>query len=535
MQRMTRWFLTLAVALAAAIGLLVGIVLSDRAGPSSRPVGAPGASIPTSASSATGVEARTPAAPGPRSDLAMAAGPDDIAARSAPVAATPRGPAEVAAAPSFADVAERLNPAVVSIDATLPATERPRRGPARSDLSDPDALAPGPRDRTRRGAGAGFLIDAQGHVLTNHHVVDGAQRITVGLLDGRRLKARTIGSDPETDIALLKVDAARPLPFAPLGDSDALRVGEWVIAIGNPLAYDHTLTVGVVSFLGRKLFDSTLDRYIQTDAAITYGNSGGPLLNARGEVVGINTALSSRAASIGFAVPINEATAVLPQLKATGTVSRGYLGLMLRALDADLQAWLGLPSAFGAVVQDVAAGSPGDRAGVRPYDVVVSVDGVAVTDHDGFIHAIAARDPGTVATLEIVRDGRRLTVPVKLALRPRREDRSENPPDSRSSPATLRPLGLGISVRELDVVASSRLGLPGGVRGLFVSRVDATSPAADGDIVRGDVLLEINRQPVASAAEFIRLTRSLRTGDVVGVYLYRPDRNARLLQTVRIE
>lgn len=278
-----------------------------------------------------------------------------------------------------------------------------------------------------------------------------------------------------------------------------------------------------------------IDDIIQTDAALNPGNSGGPLLNSRGEVVGINTALSSRAASIGFAVPINEATAVLPQLKATGTVSRGYLGLMLRALDADLQAWLGLPSAFGAVVQDVAAGSPGDRAGVRPYDVVVSVDGVAVTDHDGFIHAIAARDPGTVATLEIVRDGRRLTVPVKLALRPRREDRSENPPDSRSSPATLRPLGLGISVRELDVVASSRLGLPGGVRGLFVSRVDATSPAADGDIVRGDVLLEINRQPVASAAEFIRLTRSLRTGDVVGVYLYRPDRNARLLQTVRIE
>jgi serine protease Do len=439
------------------------------------------------------------------------------------------------APPSFADIAERLNPAVVSIEATLPGTEIRRRGnPRDSGDTDPFERAPD-RNRAQRGTGTGFLIDADGFLLTNHHVVDGAERITVGLVDGQRLKARTIGTDPDTDIALLKVDATRPLSYARLGDSDALRVGEWVIAIGNPLAYDHTLTVGVVSFLGRKLVDSALDRYIQTDAAITFGNSGGPLINAVGDVVGINTALSSRAASIGFAVPINQATTILSQLKARGTVSRGYLGIMLRALDADLQAWLGLPSARGAVVQDVAAGSPGARAGVRPYDVVVGVDGKAIADHDELIHTIAARDPGTAATLDIVRDGRAMRVPVKLSERPQRESRWASRDTVRSRPVTLRPLGLGISVRELDAISATRLGLPDGMHGLFVSRVESTSPAFDGDIARGDVILEINRQPVRSAADFTRLTASLGTGSIVAMYVYRPDRDQRLLQTIRVE
>src|SRR5678816_3571990 len=161
-------------------------------------------------------------------------------------------------------------------------------------------------------------------IMTNHHVVDGADRIMVRLTDGRNLHATRIGSDPDTDVALIKVESNRPLPFAPLGDSDALRVGEWVVAIGNPLAYEHTVTVGVVSFIGRKLFDSSLDRYIQTDAAINFGNSGGPLIDTNGEVVGINAAISSRAANIGFAVPINQARAILAQLRS-GRVSRGYI------------------------------------------------------------------------------------------------------------------------------------------------------------------------------------------------------------------
>ena len=271
---------------------------------------------------------------------------------------------------NFADVVERLNPAVVNIDTTARGNgSRRRRGGARpSDPSDQfdgpfDFGTPRERDSPRRGAGSGFIIDADGSILTNHHVVDRAERITVKLSDGRTLRARLIGSDPDTDIALIKVDGQTGLPVAPLGDSSTLRMGEWVCAIGNPLGYEHTVTVGVVSFLGRKLFDMSLDNYIQTDAAINFGNSGGPLINSRGEVIGINAAISSRASSIGFAVPINGASTVLPQLRARGRVSRGYMGVGLRDVDADLERSLKLTVDHGALVQDITAGSPADRAG----------------------------------------------------------------------------------------------------------------------------------------------------------------------------
>ena len=197
----------------------------------------------------------------------------------------------------------------------------------------------------RKGAGSGVIIGGDGYVLTNHHVIDRAERITVKLSDGRTLRARLVGTDPLIDIALIKVDATGPLPFAPLGNSDLLRVGEWVCAIGNPLAYEHTVTVGVVSYIGRKLFDPSLDNYIQTDAAINFGNSGGPLINGRGEVIGINAAISSRASNIGFAVPVNQAAAILPQLKERGRVSRGFIGVALRDVDPDLQRSLRLSTA----------------------------------------------------------------------------------------------------------------------------------------------------------------------------------------------
>jgi serine protease Do len=221
---------------------------------------------------------------------------------------------------SFADIAEQLNPSVVTIDASARGTPPPSRARRpRPSRRRTRWARNGDRERDgpRRGAGTGFLVDAEGYILTNHHVVDGAERIIVRLSDSRSLRARLVGSDPDTDIALVKIDSPTALPFARLGDSDTLRVGEWVVAIGNPLAYEHTVTVGVVSFIGRKLFDSSFDRYIQTDAAINLGNSGGPLINARGEVVGINAAVSSRATSIGFAVPINQAVAILPQLRDT--------------------------------------------------------------------------------------------------------------------------------------------------------------------------------------------------------------------------
>ena len=436
---------------------------------------------------------------------------------------------------SFADVADRLNPAVVNIDATSRAGTSPRPrtiGPQRPELDD-RPFDRG-RDSLRRGTGTGFLIDPEGYILTNQHVVELADRLIVRLKDGRSLPARSIGSDPDTDIALLKVDAPTALPYAVLGDSDRLRVGEWVVAIGNPLAYEHTVTVGIVSFIGRKLFDSSFDRYIQTDAAITFGNSGGPLINTRGEVVGINSALSSRASNIGFAVPINQASAILPQLIDKGRVSRGYIGVGLKDVDADLQRSLGLRTSAGALVQDVTPGSPAARAGIRIYDVIVAVDGRSVPGNDELVETIASRQPGTLARLQIVRDNRPLTVPVKLAERPRSDaasstERAQPEPARRSGPR------LGLSVRELDSEFVARAHLPGDIVGVIVSRVEPLSPAFDARIERGHLVLEINRRPVRTVREYQRILAEARPGDVLALQVYRPEILQRELHTLTVE
>ena len=439
---------------------------------------------------------------------------------------------------SFADVAERLNPAVVNIDATSRASARSRRFGGLPVPDGPELFdRPGERDPQgpRRGAGTGFIIDASGLILTNHHVVDGADRIMVRLTDGRNLHATRVGSDPDTDIALIKVESARPLPYAALGDSDTLRVGEWVVAIGNPLAYEHTVTVGVVSYIGRKLFDSSLDRYIQTDAAINFGNSGGPLINARGEVIGINAAISSRAANIGFAVPINQARGILPQLRDKGRVSRGYIGVSLRDVDPDLQRSLGLTNSDGALVQDVTPGSPGARAGLRTYDLIVAVDGKAVSGNDQLIQLIAGRQPGTVASLQIVRDNHPVNIPVKLAERPLRERRPANDDYPAPQPSSQRGPSLGLSVRELDRDFAERFKLPAGMQGVVISRVEPMSPAFDADVERGHVLLEINRHPVHSVEDYRRLTANAKAGDILALYVYKPESDSRALHAVKIE
>jgi serine protease Do len=493
---MTRRFAAITIGLAMAVGAMIGLVLAGSLTPQ-QAISAPAAG-------------RAPSVASPR--------------RSAP-----------STAPSFADIAEQLNPSVVTIDASARGVRYRRPGTPGTPEPSQDPLGRNTdrdRDGPRRGAGTGFLVDAQGYILTNHHVVDGAERIVVRLSDSRSLRARLVGSDPDTDIALIKIDSPTALPFATLGDSDTLRVGEWVVAIGNPLAYEHTVTVGVVSFIGRKLFDSSFDRYIQTDAAINLGNSGGPLINARGEVVGINAAVSSRASSIGFAVPINQAVAILPQLRENGRVTRGYIGVKLRTVDADLQRSLRLSSASGALVQDVAAGSPGERAGLRPYDVITAVNGTGVVGDDDLISTVAQMRPGTSATLTLLRDGRVVTLPVKLAERPQRDR-----PTAADSPTPLGGRGslLGLSVRPLDLEFTARYHVPESVRGVVVWRVDAVSPVLDADIERGDVILEINRRPIRAVDDYDRAVAQARPGDVMTFYVYKPSVDERRLSTVRID
>jgi serine protease Do len=423
---------------------------------------------------------------------------------------------------NFADVAERVNAAVVNIDAASRAGhDRRRRGDDPGDGS-------GDLDLPHQGSGSGFIIDRQGFVLTNFHVIEDADRITVTLADGRVLKGDVVGTDPAIDVALLRVAASGPLEPAPLGNSDDLRVGEWVCAIGNPLGYVHSVTVGVVSFMGRKLFDASLDDYIQTDAAINFGNSGGPLINARGEVIGINSAISSRASSIGFAVPINQALAILPQLKARGRVSRGFIGVVLTDVTPDLQRSLKLPVARGALVQDVTEGSPADRAGIRAYDIIVGVDGRDIWTNEELIRDISGRPPGSAARLELLRDGRRQPVQVKLTERPRDSAGAEPVPvQRRAAPAAPGDPALGLTLRELDPTFARRMDIPASVQGVVVTRIDPAGGVFVPAMRRGFVIMEINRQPVRSAADVERLVAAARSGDALAFYGYDPSTGQR--------
>jgi serine protease Do len=440
---------------------------------------------------------------------------------------------------SFADVADRINAAVVNIDSASvgrPGTKRPGR-------SDSDDWMDRQEDGdSRQGAGSGFIIDREGFILTNHHLVDGAERIVVTLSDGRSYRATTVGSDPAIDIALIKIPASATLPTAVLGDSNSLRVGEWVCAIGNPLGYVHSVTVGVVSFIGRKLFDRSLDDYIQTDAAINFGNSGGPLINSRGEVVGINSAISSRANNIGFAVPINQARAILPQLKGRGRVSRGYIGVMLTDVTNELQRSLGLSVNRGAMVQDLAPNSPGERAGIRPYDVITAVDSRDIWTNEELIREISARQPGSAARLHVVRDGHPRDVIVKLAERPvnGQDDREAGPTryvdvDRQDDRARTPEQRVGFFVRDLDLPFLRRLEMPGGIHGVVVTRIDPAGPGFGTDLRRGQIIIEINRQPIASTQDFNRVVGALRPGDVMAVYLYDPALRQRSLVTVALD
>jgi serine protease Do len=425
-----------------------------------------------------------------------------------------------ARAPSFADVVERLNAAVVHVDVIEAEGTNPHEG-----IEDAPAL-----DIPERSEGSGFVVDPAGYILTNQHLVARPARIRIRLADKRELKARVVGTDESTDLALLKVEADH-LPVVPLGDSDTLRVGDWVCAIGNPLEFDHSVTVGVVSSKGRKIFNQSFDDYIQTDAAINPGNSGGPLINAAGEAVGISSAMSSEGQGIGFAIPINLARDVLKQLRERGRVSRGYLGIELHELDPDLSKLVGVKDEKGALVLDVVKGGPADAAGLRRYDVITGVSGHEVRNGDELVRRISTSTPGSSVTLSIVRDGRPLTLPAQLLERgPDTEPLSgKKLPDH----AAQRGDALGLVVGELGPRTKSLLAEKDRA-GVVVRDVVGLDPGTD-DLDPGDVIVEVNRQPTKDLAAYRKVVGSLTPGQSAWLFVYRPRPASTFLTRIEVE
>jgi serine protease Do len=439
--------------------------------------------------------------------------------------------------PSFADLAEAVEPAIVSIQAAT--IERTPSGRRRQQL-DPfefffrDRRPPGPNGEEDEGqppeefrsdaGGSGFVISPDGLVVTNYHVIEGASTVKVHLGD-RDYTAEVRGTDPATDIALLKIDAGRGLRFLELGDSDRVRVGDWVMAIGNPLNLDKTVTTGVVSAKGRSLgiSDISFENFIQTDAAINFGNSGGPLVNMEGEVVGIATAINWGAENIGFAVPVNTLKEILPQLREKGKVSRGYLGISIGNLDFSTAEAFGLERPEGALVQSVEEGTPAEEAGVRHGDIIVAVDGRPVKTTRDLISYVSAKGPDATVTLDILRDGKRIEKQVKLRERPGADEAAEARPSRGESGIDW----LGLQYQNLSQGLRQMHGIPADVEGVWVTQVAPTSPLYEEGVRPGNVIAEVNGQAVDTVEEFESIIEGARSGSFLRLYVLRMQRGER--------
>lgn len=495
---------------------------------------------------AGGLDLTSPGIAAPLAEVSASAGLP--AGEATTAAAAPAVTGRYAAGlPSFADLAERALPAVVSIESqTIERGRAPRSGGGNGG-QDPFEFFFGPRGR--QGApedpnrefrsdsgGSGFVVSPDGYVITNNHVIEGATKVRVRL-DERLYDAEVKGADAATDLALLKIEAGRKLPFLPLGDSDRLRVGDYVMAIGNPLLLDHTVTVGVVSAKGRSIGltrDSSFENFIQTDAAINRGNSGGPLVNLAGEVVGIATAMNWGAENIGFAVPVSTLKAVLPQLREKGKVSRGYIGVNISNVDYDRAQAFGLAEAGGALVTQVVEDSPASKAGVEHGDIVLSVDGRKVKETRDLIEYVSSQGPGKAVNLEILRDGKRLTKKVELT------ERAGEPAieDANQESGTHGLDWLGLEYQDLTPGMRQSLGLPAAVEGVVVREVKASSPLYDEGVAQGDIIIEVNGHPVPNGRDFERTIASLPSGSFARLYLKRidgrTDRQVNFFAVVRV-
>jgi serine protease Do len=356
----------------------------------------------------------------------------------------------------------------------------------------PEGLGPRvqPREQLVPSLGSGFVISRDGHIVTNNHVIAEVDSITVKFANGTELPAKVVGRDPKTDIALIKVDAEEDLFALPLGDSESVRAGEWVVAIGNPFGLEHTVTAGIVSAMHRDIDHGAYDDYIQTDAAINPGNSGGPLINLKGEVIGINTAINPRANTIGFAVPIAMAKQILPQLKAEGHVTRGWLGVVIQQITPEIAEEFGLDDQKGALVSKVVPDGPADDAGLRQRDVIREFDGKPIDDFDDLPRVVASAPVNSKIDLVVIRDGKRKTLhPVIGAM-----DEPELTQLAKGSPPSGAE-AFGMSVQALTPEIAQQLGVEEG-GGVVVSSVDPTGPAQEAGVRRGDVIVEVDQKEV---------------------------------------
>ncbi|HUN53703.1 MAG TPA: DegQ family serine endoprotease [Smithella sp.] len=402
---------------------------------------------------------------------------------------------------SFSDLAERVKPAVVNISTTKTFKGRGLgnhfgRSPFNDYFGDDffnRFFGDMPqRDFKQRSLGSGFIISNDGYIFTNNHVVENTDKILVKISDGKEYEAKIIGADPKTDIALIKIKPENGLPTVALGDSDVVRVGEWVIAIGNPFGLEQTVTAGIVSAKGRVIGAGAYDNFIQTDASINPGNSGGPLFNMQGKVIAINTAIVAQGQGIGFAIPINMAKSILEDLKTKGKVTRGWLGISIQDISEDIAKNMNYKGKNGVLVSDVFKGDPADKAGINVGDIITEINGKSIKDTHDLLLTTASLHVGEKATIKALRDGKEISFQVIVT---ERKDKPETALAKKSGGY------FGINAQEINKGLAKQLGLPNNT-GVIVTDVEEGSPADDVGIQQNDVIVQVNKIKIASLKQF---------------------------------
>lgn len=418
------------------------------------------------------------------------------------------------APPDFVELAKKLKPTVVNIGTEKKAKQR-RQQPRQfgnspfgndpfQDFFDRFLEEQRPQTQRQKSLGSGFIISDDGYILTNNHVVDGADEIRVKLHDGREMKGELKGSDSKLDLALIKVTSNEKLPVASLGDSDVIEVGEWVMAIGNPFGLAETVTAGIVSAKGRVIGSGPYDDFIQTDASINPGNSGGPLFNAKGEVVGINSAIVAGGQGIGFAIPVNMAKSIIPQLRDKGKVTRGWIGVSIQSVTKELAASFGLSAEKGALVSEVVPGSPAEKGGIKPGDIILAFDGKEIKEVNDLSRIVAATTTGKTVVIRVVRDGKEEPLTLKI----------DKMKDGDTEEVAAGEDKLGIAVRQLTKELATSLRLQESA-GVVVTDVKNDSAAMLAGIQRGDIVKEVNGSRVVTVVEYEKALSSAKKEKVV--------------------